>query len=108
VLLPLMGDGVLDMLEGKLPGYWVMRDVPFHGDPKLVAQVSRRAGRRSSRSAQRWCCWRVAIWTGATTRFLLSRWMAGNCGAIAGRTASCGPGSIRRRTEAALPTSRLR
>jgi hypothetical protein len=39
VLLPLMGDGLLDMLEGKLPGYWVMRDVPFHGDPKLVAQV---------------------------------------------------------------------
>ncbi|MGD0368147.1 MAG: hypothetical protein ABSA94_11885 [Acidobacteriaceae bacterium] len=39
VLLPLMGNGLLDMLEGKLPGYWVMRDVPFHGDPKLVAQV---------------------------------------------------------------------
>ena len=39
VLLPLMGNGLLDMLEGKLPGYWVMRDVPFHGDAKLVAQV---------------------------------------------------------------------
>ena len=45
-LLPLMGDGLLDMLEGKLPGYWVMRDVPFHGDPKLVAQV--RSGCRPS------------------------------------------------------------
>ncbi|MGC2300110.1 MAG: hypothetical protein WA476_14985 [Acidobacteriaceae bacterium] len=38
-LLPLMGDGLLDLLEGKLPGYWALRDVPFHGDPHIVAQV---------------------------------------------------------------------
>jgi hypothetical protein len=38
-LLPLMGDGLLDLLEGKLPGYWALRDVPFHGDPHVVAQV---------------------------------------------------------------------
>ena len=39
VLLPLMSDGLLDTLEGKLPSHWVMRDVPFHGDPKIVAEV---------------------------------------------------------------------
>jgi hypothetical protein len=38
-LLPLMGDGLLDLLEGKGQGFWVMRDVPFHGDPRIVAQV---------------------------------------------------------------------
>lgn len=38
-LLPLMGDGLLDLLEGKAQGSWVLRDVPFHGEPKIVAQV---------------------------------------------------------------------
>jgi len=38
-LLPLMGDGLLDLLEGKGQSFWVMRDVPFHGDPRIVAQV---------------------------------------------------------------------
>jgi hypothetical protein len=38
-LLPLMGDGLLDLLEGKGQGLWVMRDVPFHGEPRVVAQV---------------------------------------------------------------------
>jgi hypothetical protein len=38
-LLPLMGDGLLDLLEGKGQGFWVLRDVPFEGKPKIVAQV---------------------------------------------------------------------
>lgn len=38
-LLPLMGDGLLDLLEGRAQGSWVMRDVPFHGDPRTVADV---------------------------------------------------------------------
>jgi hypothetical protein len=38
-LLPLMGDGLLDMLEGKGQGFWVLRDVRFHGDPKVVTDV---------------------------------------------------------------------
>jgi hypothetical protein len=38
-LLPLMGDGLLDMLEGKGQGFWVLRDVRFHGGPKIVADV---------------------------------------------------------------------
>jgi hypothetical protein len=38
-LLPLMGDGLLDLLEGKDQGLWVMRDVPFHGEPRVIAQV---------------------------------------------------------------------
>lgn len=38
-LLPVMGDGLLDTLEGKFPGYWVMRDVPFHGEAKTVAEM---------------------------------------------------------------------
>jgi len=39
ILLPLTGDGMLDLLEGHAQGSWVMRDVPFHGDPKVVADV---------------------------------------------------------------------
>ena len=38
-LLPLMDGGLLDTLEGKFPGYWVMRDVPFHGEAKTVAEM---------------------------------------------------------------------
>lgn len=38
-LLPLMGDGLLDTLEGKQNASWVMRDVPFEGQPKILAQV---------------------------------------------------------------------
>ncbi len=38
-LLPLMGDGLLDLLEGKGQAFWVMRDVPFHGDPRIVARI---------------------------------------------------------------------
>lgn len=39
VEIPLVGDGVLDLLEGKQTGMWAMRDVLFHGDPKMVAEV---------------------------------------------------------------------
>jgi hypothetical protein len=38
-LLPLLGDGLLDLLEGKANGSWVMRDVPFEGEPRTVAEV---------------------------------------------------------------------
>lgn len=38
-LLPLTGDGLLDLLEGKADGSWVMRDVPFRGTPRVVADV---------------------------------------------------------------------
>jgi hypothetical protein len=38
-LLPLMGDGLLDLLEGRAQGSWVMRDVPFEGQPQTVAEV---------------------------------------------------------------------
>ncbi len=38
-LLPLMGDGLLDLLEGKANGSWGMRDVPFEGQPREVAEV---------------------------------------------------------------------
>ena len=38
-LLPLMGDGLLDLLEGKANGTWVMRDVPFDGQARTVAEV---------------------------------------------------------------------
>ncbi len=39
VEIPLVGDGVLDLLEGKQTGMWAMRDVLFHGDPRIVAEV---------------------------------------------------------------------
>jgi hypothetical protein len=38
-LLPLMGDGLLDLLEGRAQGSWLMRDVPFEGQPQTVAEV---------------------------------------------------------------------
>jgi len=38
-LLPLLGDGLLDLLEGKAQKTWVMRDVPFEGEPRTVAEV---------------------------------------------------------------------
>lgn len=39
VEIPLVGDGILDLLEGKQTGMWAMRDVLFHGDPRIVAEV---------------------------------------------------------------------
>ncbi|HVT98475.1 MAG TPA: hypothetical protein VHE33_13310 [Acidobacteriaceae bacterium] len=38
-LLPLVGDGLLDLLEGRAQKSWVMRDVPFEGEPRTVAEV---------------------------------------------------------------------
>ena len=38
-LLPLMGDGLLDLLEGRAMGLWAMRDTPFQGDPRIVAWI---------------------------------------------------------------------
>lgn len=37
--IPLVSGGFLDFLEGKQAGTWAMRDVLFHGDPKIVAEV---------------------------------------------------------------------
>lgn len=37
--IPLVSDGILDFLEGKQVGTWAMRDVAFHGDPRIVAEV---------------------------------------------------------------------
>jgi len=37
--LPLIGEGLLDTMEGKQQTSWVMRDVPFHGDPKIVGEI---------------------------------------------------------------------
>lgn len=39
-VLPLMGNGLLDVLEGRKLGSWAMRDVPFQGDPRIFAEVS--------------------------------------------------------------------
>ena len=38
-LIPLVGDGLLDTMEGKQPSAWLMRDVPFHGEPRFVGQL---------------------------------------------------------------------
>ncbi len=37
--VPLIGDGLLEMVEGKGLGSWVMREVPFGGTPQLVGSV---------------------------------------------------------------------
>lgn len=37
--MPLMSDGLLDTLEGKALGTWVVRRVPFQGQPQVLAEV---------------------------------------------------------------------
>lgn len=37
--LPLIGDGLMDVAEGKGIGQWVMQEVPFGGTPQLVGSV---------------------------------------------------------------------
>ena len=37
--LPLLGEGLMDVAEGKVPASWVMREVPFAGAPQLVGSV---------------------------------------------------------------------
>lgn len=39
LLMPLMGDGLLDTLEGTRLGSWVVRQVPFGGKPHILAEV---------------------------------------------------------------------
>jgi hypothetical protein len=39
VLLPLMHDGAVNVLEGNKQSSWVMQEVPFHGEPRLVAEM---------------------------------------------------------------------
>lgn len=37
--IPLVSNGIVDFIDGKRPGTWAMRDVLFHGEPKIVADV---------------------------------------------------------------------
>ncbi len=37
--VPLLGSGLLDTLEGAAPGTWAVRFVPFHGPPRILAQL---------------------------------------------------------------------
>jgi hypothetical protein len=39
VRVPLLGDGIADVLEGKQLGTWVARDVPFEGTPRFFAEI---------------------------------------------------------------------
>lgn len=39
VHVPLLGDGIADVLEGKELGTWVARDVPFEGKPHFFAEI---------------------------------------------------------------------
>lgn len=39
LLLPLMGNGILNMMEGTKAASWVMQDVPFHGQPHIMAEM---------------------------------------------------------------------
>lgn len=39
VHVPLLGDGIADVLEGKQLGTWVARVVPFDGKPRIFAEV---------------------------------------------------------------------
>lgn len=38
--VPLLGDGLLDTLEGKKLGSWVVRWVPFRGQPRILTEVT--------------------------------------------------------------------
>lgn len=39
VHLPILGDGIVDVLEGKQLGTWVARDIPFEGTPHIIAEI---------------------------------------------------------------------
>ena len=39
VHIPLFADGIGDVLEGKQLGTWVARDVPFQGEPRILATI---------------------------------------------------------------------
>ena len=39
VHVPLTGDGILDVLDGREVGSWAIRDVPFQGSPRILADV---------------------------------------------------------------------
>jgi hypothetical protein len=39
VSVPIMGDGILDVLEGGPTGTYAVRDVPFTGQPRVLADV---------------------------------------------------------------------
>jgi hypothetical protein len=39
VNVPIMGDGILDILEGGQLGAYAVRDVPFDGKPRILAEV---------------------------------------------------------------------
>jgi hypothetical protein len=39
VHVPLLGDGIADVLEGNLEQGWVVRDVPLQGEPRMLASV---------------------------------------------------------------------
>ncbi|MGC2639197.1 MAG: hypothetical protein WA294_18570 [Acidobacteriaceae bacterium] len=39
VHVPLMGDGIADVMEGKQEASWVVRDVPLQGEPKIFGEV---------------------------------------------------------------------
>jgi hypothetical protein len=37
--VPVFGSGLLDTLEGAAPGTWAVRFVPFHGAPRILAEI---------------------------------------------------------------------
>jgi hypothetical protein len=39
VRVPMLGDGIADVLEGRQQGSWAVRDVPFTGEPNILAEV---------------------------------------------------------------------
>jgi hypothetical protein len=39
IQVPVLGEGLLDTLEGKKLGTWVVRWVPFHGEPRILTEV---------------------------------------------------------------------
>lgn len=39
VVLPVMGDGLMEVLEGRQMGSWAIRNVPFQGSPAILAEL---------------------------------------------------------------------
>jgi hypothetical protein len=39
VSVPILGDGILDVVEGRQAGSYAVRDIPFDGEPRVLAQV---------------------------------------------------------------------
>jgi len=47
VAIPMVAEGFIEAIPGKENGEWIIRQVPFKGDPKIIAEIKSAAIQRS-------------------------------------------------------------